>query len=634
MKQYLDIVKNILENGEWKDTRTQYRTLAVPNVVFSHDMKNGFPLLTTRKLPWQSLRVELEGFLRGITSKKWYQERNCHYWDEFHNPTIPNLGSSKEDKDLAQYYIDYDDLGPIYGYQWRKFDEVYDENDEGHLQGFDQLQYIVDKLHSNPNDRRMVCSAWNPHHLRIMGLPPCFTHGNVYTNKGYKQISNLSLEDKVLCDDGSFNQINNLYATKYDGKIIKIRPYYTYQNIECTPNHPFLVKDKGYINADKLTCNDYLAIPINKCSKQQDFQFIKYKNQYTTTYSHFYPTKNDFYMMGYFVGDGWVQINSDRICFAIANKDKDKILPKIRQSIKVCKKKNSGINVTTYYTNNKKWGNILRQFGYKAHNKIIPKWVLDYPISYLEEFLKGYIDADGWKKPSGDLQFTTTSESLALNLQQLGLKLGYISKVNKENRPKHTIIENRLVNQRDTYSVFFNTSIKARTFHKWDKENNILWVKIKKIDNEHKKCSVYNIDVDHKHTYTINNFINHNCHMLWGLVHINGVLNLYMTQRSCDIALGVPSNIASYALLLHLLCKEGNFIPGNLTILLADCHMYENHISGIKEQLSRVPTELPRLTIPDNKDGTPFSIFDWTYQDVLLENYFPQPRIRMGEIAV
>jgi thymidylate synthase len=207
MKQYLDIVQHILDRGQWKQNRTGKRALTCPNLFFSHDMSDGFPLLTTRKMPWRSLRVELEGFIRGITSKSWYKNRGCHYWDFWANPqkvqqtilkkyqhvelTPPDNGIAINitDKQHKKEQELEDDLGVIYGFQWRKFDEAYDEDDNGHVEGVDQLKNIVDALHTNPNDRRMICSAWNPHQLSRMALPPCHLLWNVTHINGTLNLS-------------------------------------------------------------------------------------------------------------------------------------------------------------------------------------------------------------------------------------------------------------------------------------------------------------------------------------------------------------------------------------------------------------------------------------------------------------
>ena len=118
------------------------------------------------------------------------------------------------------------------------------------------------------------------------------------------------------------------------------------------------------------------------------------------------------------------------------------------------------------------------------------------------------------------------------------------------------------------------------------------------------------------------------CHVSFSLVHIDGVLNLCWTQRSADAALGVPFNIASYALLLELICKEVNMVPGELVGTFSDCHIYENHIDGVKEQLTRTPKNLPRIKLLDK----PF--FDWTHKDIILEGYDPHPKIDFGGVAI
>ena len=177
MQAYLDIVRRTLD-GAWKENRTGIRTLAVPFVHFEHDMQYGFPLLTTKKMAIKAMAVELEGFIKGITSKKWYQDRGCRIWNEWANP-IKVADSRIEYALNNEFWIQrfaqqkIDDLGPIYGYQWRRFNQAYDENDNGCTQQYDQLKYVVDTLKTNPNDRRMVVSAWNPIQMSRMALPAC-----------------------------------------------------------------------------------------------------------------------------------------------------------------------------------------------------------------------------------------------------------------------------------------------------------------------------------------------------------------------------------------------------------------------------------------------------------------------------
>src|SRR3990167_9362208 len=171
MKAYLDIVKNVLENGEKKTDRTGTGTLTIAGTIFKHDMKNGFPLLTTKKVPFRLVASELEFFIKGITDKKWLQDRNNHIWDEWCTPTKVSYAHDDETKNKMK---EERDLGPIYGFQWRHFNADYKNHETDHGDaGVDQLKYIIEKLKSDPGDRRMIVSAWNPVKLKEMALPPC-----------------------------------------------------------------------------------------------------------------------------------------------------------------------------------------------------------------------------------------------------------------------------------------------------------------------------------------------------------------------------------------------------------------------------------------------------------------------------
>jgi len=183
MKQYLDIVQHVLDNGQWKENRTGIPALTCFNFLLSHDLSNGFPLLTTRKIPLKSVAIELEGFIKGVCSKKWYLDRGCKYWKYWCNPLkitskidkYLSLNNTTEDINSIrkQLQIEEDDLGTFYPHSFRRFNETYDENDNGCLDGIDQLENIVDCLKTNPDDRRMLCINYNPVQLNSAALPAC-----------------------------------------------------------------------------------------------------------------------------------------------------------------------------------------------------------------------------------------------------------------------------------------------------------------------------------------------------------------------------------------------------------------------------------------------------------------------------
>ena len=157
-KTFQENLELILTKGYKKEDRTGTGTISFPGVMIRHDMSDGYPLLTLRKVPFKSAAIELEGFIKGITSKQWYKERGCNYWNQWCNPQQVAYGT---DDDTKKKMEECDDLGKIYGYQWRNF------------KGVDQLKNIVNTLKKDTNNRRMVCSAWAPDQLNEMALPPC-----------------------------------------------------------------------------------------------------------------------------------------------------------------------------------------------------------------------------------------------------------------------------------------------------------------------------------------------------------------------------------------------------------------------------------------------------------------------------
>lgn len=187
MKSYLDLIQKVFDKGQWKENRTGIRCLTVPATHWEHDMQDGFPALTTKKLAFKTMCVELEGFINGITSKQWYLDRRCQIWQQWANPYVVQkklndyLNSSnilaisptlvEEIRQKIQF--EEDDLGSFYAHQLRHFGQSIDENDNGVLEGTDQLKNIIETLKTNPNDRRMLVSYWNPNQLSRYSLPAC-----------------------------------------------------------------------------------------------------------------------------------------------------------------------------------------------------------------------------------------------------------------------------------------------------------------------------------------------------------------------------------------------------------------------------------------------------------------------------
>lgn len=171
MQAYLDIVKKILDTGEVKDDRTGVGTIAIAGAIFEHDMSKGFPLLTTKKMPFKVIASELEFFIKGITDKQWLRDRNNHIWDEWARPSKAPYGHDEASKKRMS---EERDLGPVYGFQWRHFGAEYDSYDTDYTgKGTDQFKNLVEGIKKDPNNRRLIVNSWNASMLHDMGLPPC-----------------------------------------------------------------------------------------------------------------------------------------------------------------------------------------------------------------------------------------------------------------------------------------------------------------------------------------------------------------------------------------------------------------------------------------------------------------------------
>jgi thymidylate synthase len=195
--QYQDLLQHILDNGVEKKDRTGTGTLSVFGYQIRHNMKDGFPLLTTKKMAWKTMVTELLWFLRGDTNIKFLVDNNCHIWDgdaykRYVDSDEVRWPKSKEDfiehiKTDNEFAKKWGELGPIYGAQWRSWPAWI----QGDLEDIDQIANLISELKTNPDSRRLMVSAWNVGELDQMVLPPCHYGFQVYTRE-------LSYEER--CD--------------------------------------------------------------------------------------------------------------------------------------------------------------------------------------------------------------------------------------------------------------------------------------------------------------------------------------------------------------------------------------------------------------------------------------------------
>jgi len=157
MRQYLELLRHVLDHGSRKDDRTGTGTLSVFGYQMRFDLERGFPLLTTKKLHTKSIIHELLWFLRGDTNIRYLKENGVSIWDEWADAN--------------------GELGPVYGYQWRSWPTA----EGGHI---DQITAVIEQIRKNPDSRRLIVSAWNVADVDRMKLPPCHALFQFYVANG------------------------------------------------------------------------------------------------------------------------------------------------------------------------------------------------------------------------------------------------------------------------------------------------------------------------------------------------------------------------------------------------------------------------------------------------------------------
>jgi thymidylate synthase len=224
-KKYTDLLQDILDNGTRKMDRTGTGTISVFGRQIRHKMSEGFPVLTTKKMAWKTMVTELIWFLRGDTNIKFLVDNGCHIWDgdaykAYENKYYkgeafgykklndsgysPDLKLSQEEfinkiKTDDEFAKKWGELGPVYGRQWRSWENTIKVPSINSIWGtgfeyinvhIDQIANLINDLKTNPDSRRILVSAWNPADLPNQVLPPCHYGFQVYTRE-------LSLEERV-----------------------------------------------------------------------------------------------------------------------------------------------------------------------------------------------------------------------------------------------------------------------------------------------------------------------------------------------------------------------------------------------------------------------------------------------------
>jgi thymidylate synthase len=196
MKQYHELIQHVLKHGQPRDDRTQTGVIGTFGYQSRYDLTQGFPLITTKKIHFKSVLVELLWFISGNTNIQPLVKKNVRIWNDWPYAKFQKseayqgesmdefIQKVKEDDDFA---LKYGDLGPVYGHQWRDFF------------GVDQLLKVIEDLKHNPYSRRHIISAWNPAQLDDMALPPChafmqfYVHNNQLSLQLYQRSADVFL---------------------------------------------------------------------------------------------------------------------------------------------------------------------------------------------------------------------------------------------------------------------------------------------------------------------------------------------------------------------------------------------------------------------------------------------------------
>lgn len=568
---FLDLGKHILKNGYTKKNRTGIDTVSTFSYQLRLDISNGVPLLTTKRVPWKTCIEELLWFLRGETDAKILQEKNIKIWDG---------NTSREFLDNMGFYdVPEGELRKGYGHQIRRYGE----------KGVDQLAYVENLLKTDPDSRRIMWNLWNASDLDEMVLTPCFLKDNfVITKYGYEKVQYVEIGDFLLTHTGEYKKCLNVQKKMYQDTVYTIQATDNPIDTTCTKEHLFYVStiddlnNKQWVKAeDLLPSKHVLCLKVNKVSQiPKDF------------YCPDNSFDNIWYLAGYLYED-FKFLKEFRVKLSTSQKKIEDLLPflNIYKIYKTCSCIKDCVHIQRLVIKDEKLYDLLRKMYRNT------EFLQGLPNDKIKIFLKGFESfAPKLKSPEK-----------VLMLQRLYAKLGH-----------KAIFEGKT-----TWKLVFVQENCIKDY---------LYYPIKNIFTKNSKEVVYNFETEIDHTYTINNTIVHNCHnQVQFYVKDKKYLSAQLYCRSSDYFLGLPFNIFSYTVLIYILAKKCDLIPEELIVTLGDAHIYSNHISQVKEMLSREKRSLPLLLLDDSIKNKKYE--EITIKDFKIVGYFPQKTIK-ADMAV
>ncbi len=234
MKQYLDLLQQVLDEGEERGDRTGVGTKSIFGHQMRFDLSKGFPLVTTKKVFVRGIIAELLWFLRGETHVEPLQKQGVRIW----NPWATA-------EECAKFGREAGDLGPIYGHQWRNFSSTLDEQGEYRGDGVDQIQTVIDTIRANPRSRRLLVTGWNPLEADQVTLPPCHTLYQFYVHNDGRLSCQLYQRSADLFLGVPFNIASYALLTQMIASLTGLQPghfIHTFGDAHIYLNHVEQVK--------------------------------------------------------------------------------------------------------------------------------------------------------------------------------------------------------------------------------------------------------------------------------------------------------------------------------------------------------------------------------------------------------
>ena len=368
----------------------------------------------------------------------------------------------------------------------------------------------------------------------IAGGSPCFPAGAlVTTERGYVPIEDLVPGDRVWTHEGRMRTVLNTQRKLHAEHLVRLDVSHHPRAIETTDEHPFWVRDRVVVGGtvkysephwvearDLIAGYHVVGLAVNTESRVPEFEVEVFANATKSRMDSLRLDRPDhWWLMGYFMGDGWLQSDKKKggaakynIFFVIADDDKHDAVRDRLSAVLPLRFREAGRGCTKYRAASKMWWHILDGFGRYAHGKRVPQWVQDAPRELLAHFLEGYVAADGSVRADAHHEHRTASVSAAVSLgvQALCAKLGHVASVKRDKKAPTCVIEGRTVNQRCAYHVSFRPDrVRAGCAFV---ESGYVWYKLRAAAPvAAEPAYVYNCEVEGDNSYHVDNIAVHNC---------------------------------------------------------------------------------------------------------------------------